>query len=456
MRLFLLISVIFYTGISFGQSSAGIYDFSNIPQTNLLNPAYKTYNKGHVALPMLGNHQVFGGSSGVVLDDVFANNQVSIEEKLKTSIYNMSDKDVFLVRQTSEIINIGYHYKDYNLSFGIYEELNVFSNFPKSLSEFFYEGTSNLGKKYSIDGYSMQSNALAVYHIGVQKKLNNKTSIGLRFKLYNEAFDARSSGNSGIISVQSGEDNIYKYELSHAKVQTHTSGVVLDSYDFTDKSYIINKLFFSGNKGLGLDIGFTKNINEKWDFSTSLLDLGFIVHTHDVKNYSAQGDFSTEGIELIFDETNPTEYWTSLENDFKESLHYKETEKAYLALRHIQWNAMIKYKINKRRLAECSYTQTNKREFDYQIAMGGYTSVQLYNGVVFPSVSAFYERNFSNFLQMRAHYTVNRFSYTNIGITSSFHIWKLNLFASVDNIIGLTNLAKTNSVSAQFGLNVVF
>jgi len=456
MRVLLFFISIFVNLISFGQAAVGIYDFSNIPQTNLLNPAYKSENKWHIALPMLGNHQVFGGSSGVVLNDVFANNNVPIEEKLKTSMYNMSANDVFLAQQTAEIINIGYHYKDYYLSFGIYEELNIFSNFPKDLSELFYEGTSKLGKKYSLDGYSMQTNAIAVYHLGAQKKLNDKTNIGLRIKIYNEAFDSRSSGNSGIISVESGEDNIYRYELSQVKVQAHTSGVVLNSYDFIDNSFIIHKLFFSGNKGLGFDIGFTKSLDENWDISSSLLDVGVIVHTRDVKNYSAIGNFSTEGVELLFDETNTTNYWNVLENDFKESIQYKETENPYLTMRPMQWNGMIKYKFKKSRLAQCSYVSTNSSKVDYKSALGGFSSVQLYNGVVFPAFSAFYERNFTDFLQMRAHYTVNRFSYTNIGITSSFHIWKLNLFTSVDNIIGLTNLAKTNSVAAQFGLNVVF
>ncbi len=50
---------------------------------------------------------------------------------------------------------------------------------------------------------------------------------------------------------------------------------------------------------------------------------------------------------------------------------------------------------------------------------------------------------------------MNKYSATNIGLAVSADVWKLNLFVGLNNVLGLTNLAKSNSVSAQFGINVM-
>jgi hypothetical protein len=438
------------------QTGVGIYDFSDIPQTNLENPAYKTHNQGHVSIPVLGNHQVFIGSSGITANDVFAKNAIPFNEKLQTAVYNMNSDDVFLVQQQSELINIGYQYQDYFLSFGIYEEGLLYSNFPSGLSKLFYEGTTYLDKKYAIDGYSIQSNITSVYHFGAQKQWNEDTNIGIRLKIYNQGLDARVTNAKGRIFTSLGTDNLYRYTLENADLEVHTSGLVIKNYDEVDQNYIIKNVLLSGNKGIGIDLGYTRNYESNWYLSTSLLDLGFIAHTKNTKNYSAKGTFSTEGIELQYDVNNPEDYWNNLETEFDKRVDYQENDDTYFSLRPIQWNTMLMKKLKKRRLAECTYLPNTRTERDYGAAWGVFTKIQVYNRSLFPSASVFYEHYFGNFLDVRASYSANRFSYTNLGATASFKIWKINLYSSVDNILGLTNLAKTNSADVQFGLNVIW
>ncbi len=438
------------------QTGVGIYDFSTIPQTNLENPAYSTLKQGHVSIPLLGNQQVFAGSSGATAYDVFAKNAIPFNEKLQTAVYNMNSDDTFLMQQQSELINIGYQYQDYYLSFGIYEEGLLYSNFPSGLSKLFYEGTSYLDKKYAIDGYKTQSNLTTVYHFGAQKQWNADTNVGIRIKIYNQGFDARVTGATGQIFTSNGTDNLYRYTLEDANINVHTSGIVLDNYDVVDQNYVVKNILISGNKGLGFDLGFTRNYESNWYLSSSLLDLGFIAHTKNAKNYSAKGTYTTEGIELQFDAQNPEYYWRKLETEFIENVNYQETDKAYFTLRPIQWNTLLMKKLNKRRLAECANMSNNQTERDYRAAWGVFSKIQIYNKSIFPTASVFYEHYFGNFLDVRASYSANRFSYTNLGAVASFTIWKINLYTSVDNILGLTNLAKTNSADVQFGLNIIW
>ena len=63
---------------------------------------------------------------------------------------------------------------------------------------------------------------------------------------------------------------------------------------------ILNRAFLSGNLGLGIDLGTTYEINEKWIASASFIDLGAIFHTKDVESYTIIGEYTLDGIELLF------------------------------------------------------------------------------------------------------------------------------------------------------------
>ena len=72
------------------------------------------------------------------------------------------------------------------------------------------------------------------------------------------------------------------------------------------------------------------------------------------------------------------------------------------------------------------------------------------------ALTGFYRRNILKNVQMKATYTLDTFSYTNIGLGLSGNIGKFNVYLLADNLLEYRDLAKANSLSFQFGFNFIF
>ncbi|HLU80654.1 MAG TPA: DUF5723 family protein, partial [Flavobacteriaceae bacterium] len=67
----------------------------------------------------------------------------------------------------------------------------------------------------------------------------------------------------------------------------------------------------------------------------------------------------------------------------------------------------------------------------------------------------FYHRRLAEFLSAKATYTVDSYSFSNVGLGVSADIGKVNFYLAADNLIKYGNLAKAKSVSLQFGFNII-
>jgi hypothetical protein len=236
-------------------------------------------------------------------------------------------------------------------------------------------------------------------------------------------------------------------------VQLQTSGAVYDNYDFVTRSYIQKRLLLTGNKGIGIDLGFTYFNDYNLSISGSITDFGVLYNSNNSKIYSVKGNYQTEGIELEFDPDNPVDYWTNLEDEFQESIDYTEEESSYISWRSTQINTFVRYAFGEKRYAECNYYGETGNHFS-RSAIGALFQLQRHPETILPTLSVFYERNFSNVFQSRISYSVDKFNYSDIGLAISANVWKINTYLGVNNVIGLINLAKANNASVQFGINI--
>ena len=74
----------------------------------------------------------------------------------------------------------------------------------------------------------------------------------------------------------------------------------------------------------------------------------------------------------------------------------------------------------------------------------------------FMALTAYYRRRIFDSLEMKATYTVDSFSYKNIGLGLSTTIGKVNFYIMADNLLEFVDVSKANSMSFQLGLNVIF
>ena len=449
------------------QNKEVLYGLEETPQAMLLNPGSRISYEYHFGVPLLSHIHVNGGSSGVSVYDIFQESSLDINTRISNKIFELENTDFFTATQQLEILNFGWkNKKNYYFSGGIYQEFDFILYFPKDLAILAWEGNANyIGKEFNLGEINVSGDLLTVYHFGVNKKINKKITVGGRAKLYSSMLSFSSTSNSGTfvtIPSESG-DNIYDHIVSNATINVNTSGITSLS-DLDTRTQVINKLlgrsFFGGNLGIGVDLGATYEINEKWTASASILDLGAIFHKNDVESYQVTGEYTLDGIELLFPPlqvgTPSAPYYEDLIDDIEDAFIVDTIYNSYTQMRPIKMYASIKYNFGKAIGGDkgCNCLKMGETQ-EYNQSVGfQYFSVIRPKG---PQIAAtlFYYRRLSDYFSVKATYSADSYSYSNIGLGLVTNIKMVNFYIVADNLQWYSNLAKAKSVSLQFGFNII-
>lgn len=456
--LFLLI-----TSMVFSQNKQVLYGFSEIPQSLLQNPGGIIKNKGYFGVPLLSHIHFNGGISGSTVYDVFADNNIDFNTKLQNAVYNMDATDFYSVNQQLEIFSGGFAFgpsynKNEYISFGLYQEFDFISYFPKDYAVLALEGNqNNINRVFRADDFSAKAELISVFHLGYNRKVNQKFTYGFRGKIYSNILNLNSTQNKGSFVTVPGENNIYNH-IFNLDLALRTSGLasLADNSDFETKD-LTRRILFGGNLGLGFDAGFTYNLTEQWSFDASLLDIGFIRHSKDVENYEIKGNYTFEGLNPIFPESGngqtADEYWSEIKEDFEELFEVETTTTKFTTWRPAKFNTSLNYTFGKKKEKECNCI---KEDVGYLNAVG----LQLY-AISRPkqpelALTAYFYRRLFKALRVKATYTLDSYSLNNIGFGLSAHLGGANFYILADNILQYKNLYNAQSVSLQLGFNYIF
>lgn len=470
------IRLVFFTillsmGFLNAQNRQLLYDFYEIPQSLLLNPGVKTPYKWHAGIPLISGIAVQAGTSGITVNDLFANDGLDFTDKVRDKVVNgLSQRDEFGASLQIDILNIGFRNanrpEDY-YSFGMYGELSVTQYWPKDLAILAFEGNANnLNRRFSLSHLTTYGEALNVFHFGINRKVNDKLRLGIRGKIYSSIFEAKSNSNKGYFTTTQGENNILRNTLV-ADVSLKTSGFqeIIDNEDSNQDiaGLLLGRAFLGGNLGLGFDVGFTHQLNKRTFLTGSLLDVGFIYHSKDVKNFTLEGTATNEGIEIIlpesFDDLN-SDIWQNLVDDIEAQVPFETNTNAYISLRPIKLNASIRYNFGeqKQKTEDCYCgTNTNQSDspFDYKNALGGHLYVINRPKGLQAALTAFYQTRIGKALAVKGTYTVDKFTLTNIGLGLNFQAGPVNFYILGDNLLGYRNIPDSHYASLQFGFNII-
>jgi hypothetical protein len=71
------------------------------------------------------------------------------------------------------------------------------------------------------------------------------------------------------------------------------------------------------------------------------------------------------------------------------------------------------------------------------------------------ALTAFYQRRFGRTLALKTTYTIDKYSWTNIGAGLNVQAGPVNFYVLADNLLGYANIADSHHVSLQFGFNII-
>lgn len=459
--------IIFVSSSLFSQNKQLLYGFSEIPQSQLLNPGGKVKNDWYFGIPLLSHIHANLGFTGSTVYDVFANDGIDFNTKLRNAVNKMEPTDFYSFNQQLEIFSGGFSFgKDFEkneyISFGLYQELDFILYFPKDYALLALEGNqNNINRVFDLSDFNASAELISVLHVGYNKKVSDKFTFGVRGKIYSSIFNVNSTQNKGGFYTVNGDNNFYDHNFD-LDLELRTSGLISliedDNSDFDkDIKDLRRRMLLGGNLGLGFDVGFTQNITEQLTFDGSLLDVGFISHSKDVESYKVEGEYVYEGINPIFPDTGvgqtADEYWSEIEEDFEDLFEVDSTNSKFTTIRPIKLNASLNYEFGKKKSEVCNCV---KEDSDYLNRVG----MQLYamHRPKRPQVAltAYYYKQLHKGIRAKATYTIDSYSFNNIGLGLSAHLGNVNFYIMADNFLQYQNIYDAQSLSLQLGFNYIF
>lgn len=445
----------------FSQNKELLYNFTAIPQASLVNPGADVSYKFYFGIPILSGVSANLGSNSFSAYDLFANNGVDFNDKVRNIINHSSNKDKTQVNQQLELFSGGFRVggkeSQSYISFGAYQEFDFLMYFPKDLAILAVDGNQNyIGKSFNLADLNVRAELLSVFHVGFHKKVSEKLVLGGRAKIYSSGANATSTRNSGYIYTGQSVTgpNVYNQVIS-SNLELKTSGIskfTKDEYEGNIPGDIAHNTFFNGSLGLGFDAGLTYYFKENLQFTASIVDLGFIRQSKDIETLTYKGSYTYNGANPSFDASNDP---GNVFDDFKKAIPRDTLYNKYTTWRPTKLYSSIQYSFGESRADdECNCKgKINKR---YVNAVGGQLFAMTMPNEPYVALTAFYKRSIFEKLDFKATYTVDPYSNKNIGLGLSGTLGKLNLYVLVDNVLEYKDVSKANSLAFQFGFNFVF
>jgi len=461
MRKVYLIFFVAFQLSCFSQNKQVLYNFTSIPQSSLVNPGADVSYKFYFGIPILSGVSANLGSSSFSAYDLFANNGVDFNDKVRNIINNSSNKDKTQINQQLEIFSGGFRVggreSQSYISFGAYQEFDFLMYFPKDLAILAVDGNQKyIGKAFDLSDLNVRAEVLSVFHVGYHRKLSEKLVLGGRAKIYSSGANATSTHNSGFIFTgqSAGTPNLYNQVIS-SNLELKTSGLskfTKDEYEGSIPSDIAHNTFFNGSLGLGLDAGITYYIKENLQFTASIIDLGFIRQSKDIETLNYKGTYNYKGANPNFLGSNKPE---DVFDEFDKAIPRDTLYNKYTTWRPTKLYSSIQYSFGESRSDdECNCKGSVARK--YVNGIGGQLFAMTMPNEPYVALTAFYRRSIFEKLDFKATYTFDPYSNKNIGLGLSGTLGKLNMYLLVDNVLEYRDVSKANSLAFQFGFNFVF
>ena len=447
------------------QNKQLLYGFTDVPQQILLNPGTQVDYLGYIGVPLVSQIHLKAGITGFSAFDIFADDGRDFNQKLREVAYSMDSKDFVGFNQQLEIFSAGFSIRTsledkLFISFGMYQESDIFSYFPKDYAILANEGNyNNLNRRFDLDHLSVSAEVLSVFHIGVNQKINSKWTLGIRGKVYSSIAQVSSTNNTGsFITVPSTNNNLKHIFDLNMSLQTSGISFLREPNVNEELGLLKKRLLFGGNLGVGVDIGFTHQPTPEWTIDASLQDIGFINYSKDVKTFILDNYLEYEGVSSVFPQITSgqtaQDYWDEVEDDFEELVEIDSTTTSYTKWRPIKLNSSMSYNFGRKVDKECNCLSKSDTTFQNRVGVHIF-AMQRPNHFQW-ALSAFYYRKIFKGLQLKTSYTVDAYSFKNVGLGMSAALGPLQFYIMADNLLEYQNLAKSQSVSLQLGFNYIF
>ena len=453
--LLLLIYSAFISGL-YAQNSQTLYFIDRLPQSSLINPAFQHHHNYHIGLPGISSINVNAKTNFVSFSDIFFRHPQS--DSLLTFLHPDADIGEFkskLLNMNSlsqdlglNILSFGFRAGKSFFSFNISERSSFKADLPRDLFLLGLEGNEQfMGVEAVLSDLGADLIYFREYAAGYSRRVNERISLGGRAKLL--------FGKAGLFLADTDMSLFTDPESYNTRVRSRfnmnlSMPVTLVKNDDGDIEEVISNfgtegydpldfIFNSRNTGFALDIGATYRIIDQATVYASITDLGFINWKEDVYNFSVDGDFEYDGINLspLFndDDFDPVD---NLLDSIKGIFSLNDTRKSFSS------------GLPARVYLGGSYDLTP------ELSLGLLSRSEIYNGRLDQAFTLSANSNIGRWLSASLSWSMMNNSYNNLGVGLVLRGGGFQLYAISDNLNTVFYPHRTRSANLWVGLNLVF
>ncbi len=339
-----------------------------------------------------------------------------------------------VVNQATDLLGVGFRAFKGFTTIGATQQIDYRMSYPVDLLRLLNFGNAvPENRQLNIGGFAFESMVRTNYYLGYQQQYNEKLRLGGRVKFIVGQWHAYADKMDAIITTTDSSTLI-----AETDVRFRTAGIndIFANEGIVDSAGFGNT-FFPGNLGVGFDIGGSYDLNDKWNFSASVLDLGFVHWKTNTTEYTSNGRFEFDGVEADLAADQPISSYEAIVDSLEKAFDFQETE-------GVSYNRSLSSRV----FAAVNYSITPKHTF------GLLYHARIWDSRVFSDVGVNYQGRLSRNFQLSINYSVINGTYNNLGAGFFVKAGPLQLYVISDNVLHSLMYENLQSSSIRAGLNI--
>ncbi|MCG8579098.1 MAG: DUF5723 family protein [Bacteroidales bacterium] len=426
------------------QQNLTLFLMHDVPQANYVNPAVSYKCKWIVGFPGMAsihanyNNSAFSLNEGLRYDSSVDSSYLNFDEV----VGNLNNTEIVQSSVYYTPLYAGFWLKDNWITFSVSEKITSYNTIPKEAAELLWYGnTAFVGREASLNGLRVNGLHFREYALGIARDVSDRLTLGVHAKLLFGKGTVYTPKTQGGLTTNANNFGL----LIDLDTKIHTSfpiDIELDDEGYVENvelrenidwtQYMMNKK----NMGVGFDVGFIYQYDEKTTFSGSLLNLGFIAWGSELNTFVSDGVFEFTG--------------TDSSTDFNSGDYAEELGDS---LRHqflpVPDNGGFTTRLTPELYLGATRSLTN------HLNAGAVFYSRFQRNKIMPAFTL--SANTYNYKRLNASlsYTAINGDYFNIGAGVGVKMGVFHLHAAADNLLGFMKLENQRNLNLRFGLSIV-
>jgi hypothetical protein len=418
------------------QQELGTHFLKGTWQAGYTNPALTPNTKITVSLP--------GFYNNLAIENITFNDLIQKDDSGNTTldingaIDKMEDQNLLRQDFSFETLGLGLKFGKLYVSFNHSLKFKAFMDYPKTLPQLIWQGNAQFIGQTVDFGPDLELSAWHHYALGAGFDITDNITVGGRVKFLSGIAHVSTERNDLALTTS---DDIYQLELD-ADLLVNASGS-LEFEDFENYTFNFDPVngglenLFSRNQGIAFDLGASAQFG-KLDVAASVLDIGKINWEKDVNNYSVNGVYEYQGLEVAQDIFEDSTEIGSVVDTLKAIYQPVTTSNAFSSALPTQFYLSAGYQLTE------------------NLHLGALFYSEAFKGSAYPAFAIAGNYQLSGLLKVGAIYAIRNKTFDNLGLNAVVTVGPVQIVAMTDNLLTVFNPSNNNSANVRLGLNLVF